>query len=167
MATGSRTNSLHEKLEPELRKQVERDLVEQPPGRETYEKVWEYYELGELGISKTAIGRYGGYLRALARNTWISEVADSVVGQDLSPNLAGIIRSRLFETLTCQDTKIGDLMKAAIATKTLTDADARMATLKKQLTEGVQAEARRHGGTQVDAAVVADLIDKVMRGESV
>lgn len=163
----ARTNSLHEKLSPELRKQVEADLVEQPPGRETYEKVWEYYELGELGISKTALGRYGGYLRALVRNQWISEVSDCMVGEDVSPKLAGMIRSKLFEALTVGDTKIGDLMKAAISVKTLTDADARTSMMRERLSKQVQEEARKNGDGRIDASRVADLIDQVMRGEAI
>ena len=117
----SRTNSLHERLSAETRRAVERDLVEQPPGRETYAKVHEYHGLADKGISVKAVERYGGYLRAMARNQWIAELADSVVGRDLGPDITGVIRSRLMEALVTGETTIALLMKAAITEKSLTE----------------------------------------------
>jgi len=128
----ARTNSLHELLDVELRAKVERDLVEQPPGRATYRQVWEHHELGEQGISLRAVERYGGYLRTLKRNQWISEVADSMVGQDLAPNIAGLMRSRLFEALTCEETKLGDLLKAALSAKAITEAEIKLRDLEER-----------------------------------
>jgi len=117
----ARTNSLHERLDAQTRRAVERDLVEQPPGRETYAKVHEYHRLGEKEISIKAVERYGGYLRAMARNQWIAELADSVVGRDLGPDITGVIRSRLMEALVTGETTIASLMKAAITEKSLTE----------------------------------------------
>jgi predicted amino acid-binding ACT domain protein len=160
----SRTNSLHEKLSPEVRKQVEADLIEQPPGRETYAKVWEYYSLGELGISKTALGRYGGFLRAMARNEWIGEVADHIVGDDISGKIAGVIRARLFEAVTVKETKIGDLMKAAISVKTLTDADSKQASLdefRRKLETAAKQAQQEHKDPQRAMQEVLDTFDSM------
>ena len=116
----ARTTSLHEKLDPAVRAQVEADLVQQPPGRETYQKVWEHYSLGVAGISVKAVERYGGYLRALHRNQWIRELGDELVGEDLKGKVENVIRSRLYESLVSgEQAKFGDLMKAAITEKAL------------------------------------------------
>jgi len=117
----ARTNSLHEKLDPELRKQVERDLVEQPPGRETYAKVHEHYRLADRAISVKALERYGGYLRAMARNRWIGELADALENRGRSEDITSTIRSRLLEELVTGDTTIASLLKAAMTEKALTD----------------------------------------------
>jgi len=111
----ARTTSLHECLPVALRRQVERDLVEQPPGRESYRKVYEHYDLGQYGVSIKALERYGGYLRAMARNRWIGQIADAITGRDLSDDVAGLVRARLFEALTIGETSMSDLLKAAMA----------------------------------------------------
>lgn len=115
----SRTNSLHERLPVEIRRQVEEDLVEQPPGRATYAQVFEHYQLDVYGVSLKALERYGGYLRTLARNAWIREFGDVLVGEDLSPKIEGLIRSRLYEAVVSGDADIDDLRRAAMAEKHL------------------------------------------------
>lgn len=119
----ARTTSLHERLSTELRRAVERDLIEQPPGRETYQKVWEYHGLAEKGVAYRCLARYGGYLRALHRNQWIREFGNTLVGEDVEPRIAGMIKSRLLETLTtAEDPTAGELFKASLALKSLKDA---------------------------------------------
>lgn len=118
----ARTNQLHDKLPVELRQAVERDLVEQPPGRATYDEVYKYHDLAAHGVSLKAVQRYGGYLRTIKRNQWIRDFGDVLVGEDLSERNEGLVRSRLFEVLTSgEEFKIGDLWKAAMAEKTLRD----------------------------------------------
>lgn len=164
---GGGTNSLHKLLDPELRRQVERDLVEQPPGRETYEKVYEYYSLGDAGISFTAMARYGGYLRTLARNRWIGEVADAITGDDLGDNISGLIRSRLFEVLATGDCKIGDLLKASIAEKTLSERTMKVSEWEARRAEAIKAmeEKAQAGGGTLTVREAAELVDQYMRGE--
>lgn len=164
----SRPNKLHELLDVETRRAIERDLVEQPPGRETYEKVWEHYGLADKGISIKTVERYGGMLRTMARNRWIGQLADMTVGRDLAPEIAGLIRSRLFEALACGETAIGDLLKAALAEKSLSESQIKVADWeekRQQAKKAIAAEAGPDG--RVDAATVADMIDRVMRGEDV
>lgn len=158
----ARTNSLHEKLTPEKRREVERDLIEQPPGRETYAKVFEYHGLADHGVGLKALERYGGYLRTLARNQWIAEVADSVVGQDVGGELAGLIRARLFSALVTGETKMGDLLKAAIAQKTLTDSEVRLAELeqKRRQVEAAVKRAERDGGEDPQRAM-HDMVEDI------
>ena len=117
----SRTNSLHDKLEPDLRKQIERDLVERPPGRAAYVEVYEHYGLQEKGISFTAMARYGAYLRKLAEDQWIRQLADATVNVDgLDDDIRGTLRVRMFEALHSEDLKIGELLKLAMAENAVT-----------------------------------------------
>jgi len=170
MGNETHTNTLHEKLSVELRRKVERDLVEQPPGRETYAKVYDFYGLAEDGVSIKALERYGGYLRLLARNRWIGELADAVGGKDLAPDIAGLIRTRLFEALVVGETQIGDLMKAAITMKSVDEAGIKREEWeirRKVARQAVEREAGKAADGKLDATTVADLIDKVMRGEEV
>jgi len=118
----SRTTSLHSKLPVDVRSAVERDLVEQPPGRETYANVFEHYQLADYGVSIKALERQGGYLRKLARDRKIGRLADSIVGRDLGADIAGQIRARLYEVITSEDPSLGDLLKASITEANVTKA---------------------------------------------
>lgn len=143
----ARTNSLHEKLTPEKRREIERDLIEQPPGRETYAKCWLYHGLDELGVGLKSLERYGGYLRMLARNQWIAQVADAAIGREVGPELAGLIRSRLFSALVTGDVDVGDLRRAAAAQRDLVGAqiateqwDAKRRELEHAIAESLREE---------------------------
>jgi hypothetical protein len=59
----STTNQIKAKLPVAFRERIERDLADQPPGRDTYEKVFRHYQLDTYGISIKSIQRYGKQLR--------------------------------------------------------------------------------------------------------
>ena len=163
----ARTTSLHEKLPVDLRLQVERDLVEQPPGRETYAKVHEYHELDNYQISVKAVERYGGYLRELNLNQYIRDFGDATLdGIDLKPRVEGAIRSRLYEALRTQNPKFSDLMKAAITEKSL-----REGVIKQEEWEAKKAKmdaeleklsAINGGRPELTPEVVAEIRSKVL-----
>lgn len=117
-----RTTSLHERLSPELRRAVERDLVEQPPGRATYQEVYEFHKLAGHGVNIKAVERYGKYLRSMHRAAWIREMGDVIVGEGASPRIEALIRTRLTDALMDDDVSVGELFKAALTEKSLRDA---------------------------------------------
>ncbi len=120
---GSPTNNLHRLIDHGTRSLIERDLVEQPPGRETYDKVYAAYpELAEKGISIKTIERHGMYLRKLARDRKIGRLADSIVGRELGDDIRGQIRARLYEAIVNDEASIGDLLKASITEANVTKA---------------------------------------------
>ena len=162
----ARTTSLHEKLPVETRRALERDLIEQPPGRESYAKIYEHYKLADIGISIKAVERYGGYLRALQRNQWIREFGDTLIGEDLKPRIESLIRSRLYEALTTQDAKIGDLMKASITEKALREGVIKTeeweARKKRQEAELEKLAAMNGGNAALTPDVLAEIKSKVL-----
>lgn len=154
----ARTNSLHERLPVEIRGQVESDLVDQPPGRETYEKVYEHYQLDVHGISFSALARYGGYLRTLKRNEWIRQVGNDLMAEmDLKPSIEGAIRARLYETLHSADqTSLGDLLKAALTEKSLREATIRTEEWEAKKAAALKALKASEGGEKDDPAKALD-----------
>lgn len=161
--SNARTTSLHERLSTEERKAVERDLIEQPPGRETYAKVFEYHGLADKGVSIKAVERYGGYLRALARNQWIRDFGDAVLGEDLSPRIQGLIRTRMFEALTTGDTKLGDLLKAALAEKSLRETTIKQEEWEAKKSAAAKALAASETGGATDPAQALDRLREDIR----
>jgi hypothetical protein len=165
----SRTTSLHERLPVELRKQVECDLVEQPPGRSTYAEVYEHYQLDVHGVSLKALERYGGYLRSLKRNEWIRQVGNELLADtDLRPNIEGMIRARMYEALASADeTRLGDLLKAALTEKSLRESVIRTEeweAKKKQMAAELERIARKaeHKGHGLSAEVLDEIRSKVL-----
>lgn len=160
--SNSRTNSLHERLPVELRRQVEEALIEQPPGLETYAKVHAHFQLDGHNVSIKALERYGGYLRTLARNQWIRQVGDVLVGENVSPRIAGLIRGRLFELLATEEAKLSDLLKAALTYKSLGDAVIKSEEWEAKKRAAEQALAKAEADGKHDPAkAMADLADKI------
>ena len=162
--SNARTNQLHDKLPVELRQAVERDLVEQPPGRATYEEVYSYYALVAHGVSLKAVQRYGGYLRTLARNQRIREFGDVLLGEDLSPRVQSVIRSRLFEALTTgEELGLGDLLKASIAEKTLRESVIKAEEWEAKKAAAAKALAASVKGAEQDPAKALDRLQEDIR----
>lgn len=165
--SNARTTSLHRKLPVELRERIERDLIEQPPGRSTYEEVWKFYALDTLDISIKAVERYGGYLRALHRNQWIREFGDVLVGEDLSPKIEGLIRTRLYEQLVSDEqASPGSLLKLAVAEKSLREArikDEQWEARKREMAAELEKMSAMNGGrSELTPEVLAEIKSKVL-----
>jgi hypothetical protein len=163
LMANARTNSLHERLPVEIREQVMNDLVDQPPGRETYEKVYEHYQLDVHGISFSSLCRWGGYLRTLKRNEWIRGLGDELVGEEnLGAKNEGLIRQRLFEVLTTGETKLGDLLKAAMTEKSLREAVIKTEEWETKKAAMAKALVKAEAEAQDDPAkALANLTEKV------
>lgn len=156
----SRTNSLHERLPIELRAEVDRDLVEQPPGRETYEKVYAHYGLAEHGVGIKSLERWGAYLRKLAIDRKIGRLADAIVGRDLGPDIRGVIRARVYEAVVNGDATMSELLKASMAEANVTKSAIAEDEWQRKVSE-VESELAKAEKAEDPGKALANLSDRI------
>jgi len=162
---------MHRKLGDALLTQIESDLVERPEGRVTYKEIFDHYGLKARGISWAAFGRYAQYVCAMHRVRTIRYFADRITGiEGLDDKNIGLIKARLFETLMDPEAKPGDILNITIADNTAARTmklRAELEARKRELKIGIDQLAAKEGTRTVDADKVADMIDRVMRGEDI
>lgn len=164
----SRTNNLHKLIDLEIRAEIDRDLVEQPPGRETYDKVYAAYPvLAETGVSFQTLKRWGKYLRGMAADQRIARISDAIVGRELGPEIVGQIRARLFALLSSGEASIEDLANASLTeartTRTEIWHQERDAKRNAAIAELEKAAEKSKDG-KLDPADAFAIVDRHMRG---
>lgn len=128
----TRTNDLHKNLPVELRKQVERALVEQPPECPTYRQVHEKFQLGQYEVSVKSVEKYGRYLRQLARNNELKALLPAIAkGEDLSDETGAILQQLVLLGCTADEIHPGDILKLTMSLKNVQDIN--IARIKEQI----------------------------------
>lgn len=166
--TRSRTNSLHQRVPVEVREAVQRDLVEQPPGRATYRQVYDHYELRKYGVSIKALEHWGAYLRDLARSKEIHGLVLRLHGKGLDASIEQVLGGLIAQASAAGELSVDELRKLVGSLRELAQAKSlRMdieARQKAALAE-IRTEAAKGNG-QIEEAKVIDLVDRLMRGEA-
>ena len=107
----TRTNSLHQRVPLEVREAVQRDLVEQPPGRATYRQVYDHYELRKFGVSVKAVEHWGAYLRDLARSAEIHRLVVNLHGKGLNASIEDTLSTLIAQASAAGELSVDELRK--------------------------------------------------------
>lgn len=169
----TRTNDLHKNLTVELRKEVERALVEQPPECPTYRQVHEKFRLAEHDVSIKSVEKYGRYLRQLARNNELKALLPAIAkGEDLSDETGAILQQLVLLGCTADEIRPGDILKLTMSLKNVQDVN--IARIKEQIESEKLGEFKRKVQERIDAGkaavereltkhegIPADVVDRV------
>ncbi|HUT14042.1 MAG TPA: hypothetical protein VMY42_26375 [Thermoguttaceae bacterium] len=181
MGSNNMPSNLHKRLPLDLREQVEHALRFPSPGLSTYQEVYDHFELGKHGVEHGTVERAGKKLRDEVKRAHrerlraLRELRDAIQGEaEVSGATADLMYAELFEHMVGPERDPKKIFALSAAIKSIVSANiARQVESRKSedwerqeaAKKAIEAEADKTPDRRLDPATVADVIDRVMRGE--